>query len=216
MIAKYIDHTLLNSAARREDIVRLCQEAEEWGFRGVCINPVWIPVAATFDSKIITVIDFPLGASEIAIKIAEAVLAVDRGADELDVVWNLGNFLEGKYLQTTIELTTLVEQVAPIPVKIIVETCCFQGIDFKNAYKIVEDCGAFCIKTSTGYGACGATFNDVARLIGLGNLKIKASGGISTYVSARAFFDMGANIIGTSRGLHIIQGEQHANNIKSQ
>jgi len=212
---KHIDHTRLDSGASYKYIVRLCQEAKKFEFRGVCVNPCWVSAVNlqlrdNDDLKIITVIGFPLGANETSIKIAEAKLAVEHGADELDVVWNVGNFLDGKYLQTSIELTTLVGQVAPIPVKVIVETSCFsRPDDWRNAYKIVEDCGAFCIKTSTGYGLHGATLTDVLVFNILGDLKIKASGGIHSYFNAKIFLDNGADIIGTSHGIEIIRQKAH-------
>ena len=213
-IAQYIDHTNLKATVTRKDIVKLCGEAVMHEFRAVCLNTQWVNLAREclrgFDVKIASVIDFPLGASHLAAKVYESQIAANCGARELDVVWNIGKFKEGKYLQVMKELQSIVDTVHAmrVLVKVIVETCYLGYDEMMTAHQIVKDSGAFCIKTSTGFGPEGADYNTVYEWKKLGGLKIKASGGIQEWVQAHSFIEMGATFLGTSHGVSIVQGEK--------
>lgn len=213
-LAKYIDHTNLKATATQKDIVKLCGEAIEHRFRAVCVNSQWVNMAKQqLDGsgiKIAAVVGFPLGANHLAVKVYESQVAADRGARELDIVWNIGKFKEGKYLQVMKELQEIVDtaHIRGVLVKVIVETCYLSYDEMVKAHQVVKDSGAFCIKTSTGAGPEGAKYSTVKTWKGLGNLKIKASGGIKSYQQALNFIEVGADIIGTSHGIHILQGEK--------
>ncbi len=211
MITQHIDHTNLKATATPGDIIKLCGEAEDHNFRAVCVHPQYIQLAKQCsDIKIATVIGFPLGANHYAVKVYASQIAANDGANELDVVWNLGYFKDQKYLATMKELQGIVDctHLSGVLVKVIVETCYLDYDETCTAWQIVKDSGAFCIKTSTGFGPEGAKYVDIARWKLLGNLKIKASGGIKDYNQARKFVTMGADILGTSSGIHIVQGEK--------
>lgn len=213
-VAKYIDHTALKPNTNVDDIVKLCEEARDLGFRGVCVNPYWLPLVKrqlrNFDIKSVVVVDFPLGAGGRLSKLAEVDYAIGQGADEIDVVWNLGAFKSKKPYTVMSELQSVVvfAHEANIFVKVIVETCYLNKNELIDAYQIVTDSGADCIKTSTGFGSAGATITDIANWKKLGGLKIKASGGISTYAAAQKFIEIGADIIGTSHGVKIVMEQK--------
>jgi len=199
-----IDHTLLKSMATSNDIFRLCQECDEYGFRGVCVPPTYVKQASQLLKysyyQIATVIGFPLGFHRSAVKIKEAEIALTEGATELDVVWDLGAFLSKEYLRVTTELARIVN--LGVTTKVIVESGYLTNEQLKIAHSIVKDSGAQYIKTSTGYSP-GADIQTVKLWKKLGGLKIKASGGISTLVTAQEFINNGADIIGTSHGASI-------------
>ena len=203
----YIDHTNLKPFSTRSSIIKLCNEAIEFKFRGVCVNSGWIPLVSSLlkntKIKIISTIGFPLGAVATETKLFEAKLAVEKGAHELDVVWNLGAFKNKNFVLVLIEL---IELAKISPIKVIVETCYLYESELHDAYHIVEDSGAQFIKTSTGFGSTGANFSTVKKLHSFGNLKIKASGGIWVYNQALELIEAGASVIGTSSGLSIIRG----------
>lgn len=213
VIAKYIDHTNLKATATQSDITQLCVEAIENSFRAVCVNSQWVDMVKAClgdDIKIASVIDFPLGASHLATRVYESQIAADYGARELDVVWNIGKFKEKKYLQVMKELQEIVDAVyhSGVLVKVIVETCYLQCDEIVQAHQIVKDSGAFCIKTSTGAGPEGAAYPIIETWKKLGGLRIKASGGIKSYQQALHFVEAGADFLGTSHGIHIVQGEK--------
>lgn len=216
-IAQYIDHTNLKPTATPRDIEILCQEAEIYKFRGICINPVNITEAATrlngnLDIKIASVVGFPLGANLAETKVDEAKLVINFGADELDVVWNLGAFKNKKYLQVLTELKAIIE--LGVFTKVIIEAAYLDLEELENAFKIVNDSGAQCIKTSTGF-AKEKLLNwttVIGKLNKLRNeynpdLKIKASGGITEYSLAKWLIKSGVDIIGTSHGIRMIDQE---------
>lgn len=219
-IAEYIDHTNLKPTATHSDIVKLCDEARDYGFRGICINPCWVSVTEKElkDIEIVTVIGFPLGANCVETKIFEVEVATVNGATEIDVVWNLGAFKNRKYLQVVEELVKIVD-IAMVPVKVIVEACYLDESELIKAYQIVKDSGADYIKTSTGFGPQGATHLAVATWKKLGdlknsdNLKIKAAGGIRMYQSAKEFIRIGADVLGTSHGVLMVQEEKNQGNL---
>jgi deoxyribose-phosphate aldolase len=200
-----IDHTALKPTTTRLDIERLCQECVEYGFRGVCVPPCYV---LNCDPKVnvSTVIGFPLGNNYKSIKVKEAANAVYDGANELDVVWNLGRFLNKEYLHVLEELASIVKEVAPVHVKVIVEEAYIPEDLLTVAYFIVRDSGAWAIKTCTGYA--GSARESTIRLWkSLGDLKIKAAGGIRTLSDYNKMIGAGADIIGTSSGVGI--AEEH-------
>ena len=210
---KYIDHTNLKPYATTRDIIVLCEEALYYNFRAVCVHPSWVSLAAkaleNTDIKIAAVIGFPLGANCSIFKLAEAIDVIKKGANEIDMVWNLGLFKDGKYLKVRDEIAKIVE--LDVPVKVIVETCYLNTDELGKAYQIVRDSGADCIKTSTGFGPEGAEYSIVELWKSLGDLRIKAAGSIKSYDSAKKFIEVGADYLGTSHGVAIMQGEKDAN-----
>jgi deoxyribose-phosphate aldolase len=237
-----IDHTNLKPFATIEDILKLCAEVKTHKFRGVCVNPCQVKWAKTdlvgTNYKVSSVVGFPLGANKNEIKLLEAVRAVDDGADEIDVVWNLSLFKEQKYLATATELARIVRAVGRAHVKVIVEECYLTTTELSLAYSIVHDSGAHCIKTSTGMGKSGANLSTVKLWDGLRelgeaaaiykdkklmrdleagksifglfarDLQIKAAGGIKTAELAQHFVQFGADVIGTSAGIAILQNSR--------
>lgn len=212
---KYIDHTNLKPYATEADIFKLCEEARKYNFRAVCVHPSWVALASDYlrgsDIKIAAVVGFPLGANRSIFKLAEAIDVIKRGANEIDMVWNLGLFKSAKYLKVRDEIAEIVKLNTDVLVKVIVETCYLNLGGLGKAYQIVTDSGATCIKTSTGFGPEGAEYSTVKLWKSLGDLKIKAAGGIKTYQQAQNFIAMGADFLGTSRGVAIMQGEKDAN-----
>ncbi len=218
-IAKYIDHTLLSPAATRGDITTLCAEAAEQGFFAVCVNPYHVrqAVKELSGSKVAvaSVIGFPLGANLPDIKIAEAQRAVAEGAEELDMVINIGALKEGELDYVVDEIRSIVKVVRDRLVKVIIE-CDLLSQDQKVI--AAEACvrgGAAMVKTSTGFvkDGKGATVEDVLlikNVIAGSKLGIKASAGIRDYEKAKALIDAGAIRLGTSSGVAIVKGAQPA------
>ncbi len=210
-IAKYIDHTNLKPYATFKDIEKLCKEAIEYGFYGVCVNPFYVSFAKSLlkdtSIKVSSVIGFPLGANLLKTKLLEATLACQDGADELDIVWNISAFKSKDYSYVESELKTIVQYTEKCTHKIIVETAYLNHDEKVIAVKIVKNSGAEFIKTSTGFAPKGATVEDVKLFKSLAGeqLKVKASGGIRDYKTALAMIKAGADRIGTSHGLNIIR-----------
>lgn len=202
-----IDHTYLKPDANSKVISQLCLEAVANGFRGICVPPNYVKLSQEFLSlshRISTVIGFPFGYNRCPTKLYEMDIAAVDGADELDVVWNLGAFLNGEYLKVVEELSWLVEHHRQIKIKVIVEECYLDSGQKLNALQVVYDSGAWCIKTSTGYGPSGATLDTVKLWKNAGkDIKIKAAGGIKTLTDAKKFIQAGADIIGTGSGVSI-------------
>ena len=206
---KYIDHTLLKPWATEKDIFQLCQESWIHKFRGVCVNPKFVNFAiselADFDQIVSCVIDFPLGCSIIKNELAKD--AIDLGAHELDVVWDFGDFKEHKYLRVMNSIHNIVKIDPDVKVKVIVESCFLDESEQRKAYQVVQDSGAWCIKTSTGFFD-GAEFDVIRLWKTLGDLKIKASGSISVRSRAQGMIDAGADIIGTGHGVKIVLNQE--------
>ena len=211
-IASLIDHTLLKPEATRDDIARLCAEAREFGFASVCVNPYWVRFAREAllrtEVKICTAIGIPLGANETATKRFEAELALSHGAQELDMVQNIGA-LRSQQLDAVrneiAELAQLSHSRGAI-LKVILETCLLTGDEKVTASRLAVQAGADFVKTSTGFSKSGATVEDV-RLMRetVGEfLGVKASGGIRTLESVRQMVAAGATRIGTSSGVAIL------------
>lgn len=203
-IARIIDYSLLRPEATIEDIKRLCEEAKRYGVYSVCINPSYIEIAkdALKESnvKISATIGFPLGMTLPQVKVYEAIEASLRGADELDIVINIGMALSGKWDYVRKELTDIVYATKGKIHKIIIETCLLSGSEKIKAAEAVIVSGAEFIKTSTGFSKAGATVEDVRLLKSIAgdSCKIKAAGGIKTLRQATEMIEAGASRIGTS------------------
>ncbi|HEY0840154.1 MAG TPA: deoxyribose-phosphate aldolase [Vulgatibacter sp.] len=209
-LAPLIDHTLLRADATPAEVERLCEEAAEHGFAGVCVNGMYIErVAARLaGTRVIpvAVAGFPLGASCTAAKAFEAGWAVAHGAREIDVVLAVGLLKAGDRAGVLRDLREVVAASRPWPVKAILENCLLTRDEKLLACAIAEEAGARFVKTSTGFGGGGATAEDVALLRGaVGNrLSVKASGGIRTAADARRMVDAGADRIGASASVSIV------------
>jgi deoxyribose-phosphate aldolase len=212
-IPSLIDHTLLRPDATEGDIARLCQEALDFGFVSVCVNPCWVPFAAQAlrdgSSRVCTVVGFPLGANHSQIKLAEARQALDEGAAELDMVLNIGALRSGHHARVRDEIAALAELAhgEGAILKVILETCLLTREEKLAACEAAAEAQADFVKTSTGFSKAGATVGDiqlmreaVGHLIG-----VKASGGIRTLAALQEVVQAGANRIGTSSGISIIR-----------
>jgi deoxyribose-phosphate aldolase len=209
-IAKYIDHTCLKSDATENEIKNLCKEAIIYEFASVCINPIYIPSAVKYLKnkypKVCSVIGFPLGSISTEMKFAEAMLAIHQGVDELDMVINIGNLKQGNFREISDEVSKIVRGSTDIVIKVIIETCLLNDKEIVKISKLIKDSGAGFVKTSTGFSHGGATVEDI-RLIrkSVGsNFGVKASGGISSLLDLNNMINAGANRIGTSSGVKIL------------
>ncbi|WP_048151721.1 deoxyribose-phosphate aldolase [Palaeococcus ferrophilus] len=214
-IARYIDHTNLKPYASREDIIRLCEEAREYNFYAVCVNPYRVKLAKQqlegSDVKVASVIGFPLGATPTEVKVFEAKRALDDGADELDMVINIGALKDKdyEYVKKDIAEVVKVAHERGALVKVIIETCYLSEDEKVKACELAKEAGADFVKTSTGFGTGGATIEDVRlmrKTVGP-DMGVKAAGGIRTYEQAKAMIEAGATRIGTSSGVKIVGGE---------
>ncbi len=210
-ISKLIDHTLLRPDAVEEEIIRLCKEACIYSFHSVCIHPSYIKVAkgalSGTDVKISAVIGFPLGMTLSRVKVFEAVESVREGADELDIVINIGLANAGRWKDIEAEISEIVTATPDAVHKIIIEVCYLSDDEKRQAAVAVMNVGAEFIKTSTGFGPGGAELKDVELIksVTQGKVRIKASGGIRTLKDIQAFADAGASRIGTSSGVSIMK-----------
>lgn len=207
---KLIDHTLLKQDASPEQIVKLCEEAKEFDFMSVCVNPAYVPLAAEClkgsDVKVCTVIGFPLGMNLTKTKIEEAQLAIKEGADEIDMVINVGMLKAGHDDYVEEEIRELKAVAGSRVLKVIIETCLLTDEEKVRACIAAKNAGADFVKTSTGFSTGGATVHDVAlmrKTVGL-EMGVKASGGVRTHEDLIAMVEAGANRIGTSNGTKII------------
>ncbi|MEM6885994.1 MAG: deoxyribose-phosphate aldolase [Verrucomicrobiota bacterium] len=211
-LAKYIDHTLLKPEATIDQIEQLCTEAAEHQFASVCINPYWVPTAkkalAGSDVKVCTVIGFPLGAGLSHGKVHETQEAIIAGADEVDMVQNIGAAREGHWNFIEHEIHEIVSTAEGRIVKVILETCLLDSDQIRHCCQAAERAGASFVKTSTGFSTGGATIEDVKLMReSVSNaVQIKASGGIRDFASAQQMIDAGATRLGTSAGIAIISG----------
>ena len=212
-IARLIDHTLLRPDATRDQIVKLCREAVEYTFASVCVNSFWVPLAAAEVAgspvKVCSVIGFPLGANLTEVKVAEAEAALGAGAQEIDMVQNIGALRSGddKKVQADIEAVVQAAHRGGAIVKVILETALLDDDQKAKACLLAKAAGADFVKTSTGFGPSGATADDVAlmrRVVGP-KMGVKASGGIRTLADAQKMIDAGANRIGASASVKIVQ-----------
>ncbi|MEF8771885.1 deoxyribose-phosphate aldolase [Halodesulfurarchaeum sp.] len=204
-LAPMIDHTVLGPETTPADVRTVIDDAESWGMN-VCVPPCYVPAAREYahsDTTIATVIGFPHGQNAPAAKQAAAVQAWEDGADELDVVINVGRLKAGETESVTAELVDIVEAVS-IPVKVIVETALLSEPETHVASEAAKAAGSDYLKTSTGFAAGGATVEDVELLAEY--LPVKASGGVGTYQEAMTMIEAGADRIGASSGVAILEG----------
>jgi len=219
-MAKMIDHTNLNPTATVDDIKVLCNEAREHEFASVCINPIFVPLASKLlkDSsvKVDTVIGFPLGASTSETKAFATRNVIKDGAQEIDMVMNLGAFKSEaldlvKYdIKAVVDSTKNAGVTSDIIVKVIIETCYLNEEEIVTACEICRDAGADFIKSSTGFGPQAAKVEDIGlmrKTVGR-DIGIKAAGGIHNFKEALAMLDAGANRIGASSGVQIVTDEK--------
>ena len=209
-ISEYIDHTNLRQEANKAAIENLCKEAVENNFASVCINPVFVRYASEVLNKempkVCTVVGFPLGADPTELKFAESRYLIHQGADELDMVINISALKEGDNKYVQFEIERVVDAADGNCVKVIIETCLLTSEEKKIASEIAVVAGASFIKTSTGFSSSGATEEDVKLIrksVGL-DIGVKASGGIKTLSILNRLIEAGANRIGTSNAISII------------
>lgn len=211
-ILSKVDHTLLTQTATWDEIKAICDDAVFYGTASVCIPPSFVKKAKEYvgdKMKICTVIGFPNGYSTSEVKVFETRQALKDGADEIDMVISIGTVKEGKYDRVLKEIRDIKAACGSHILKVIVETCLLTDEEKINLCHVVTDSGADYIKTSTGFGGGGATFEDVklfAENIGPG-VKIKAAGGIASMEDAEKFIELGASRLGTSRIVKIVKGE---------
>lgn len=211
-LAGYIDHTLLKADATREEVVKLCEEARRYSFATVCVNSGNVALAARLlegsSTKAIAVVGFPLGAMTPAAKAFEAREAVRAGAGEIDTVINIGALKSKDYRLVLDDLVATVKAVAPVPVKVILETSLLNEEEKIIACALSKASGAAFVKTSTGFSTGGATAEDIAlmrRLVG-SEMGVKASGGVRSADDARRMVEAGADRLGASASVAIVTG----------
>ena len=210
---KYIDHTLLKQDATEQQINRLLSEAKDYDFASVCVNPCWVLHAKTAlvdtDVKVCTVVGFPLGATTSAVKAYETKEAIQNGADEIDMVINVGALKSGNAALVESDIRAVVEASGDKLVKVIIEACLLTDEEKVLACQLAQKAGADFVKTSTGFSTGGATLPDVKLMrqtVGP-DMGVKAAGGARSYADAVAFVEAGAIRIGTSSGVAILKGE---------
>jgi len=207
-LAALIDHTLLAPEAGPSEINRLCREASMWGFASVCINPVWVSLAAEClqgqSSMVCSVVGFPLGAT--TSKAIEASRALHDGAHEIDMVMSVGHLKAGDPATVEAQIRDVVKAASGADVKVILETCLLTDSEKREACLIAENAGARWVKTSTGFSSCGATVHDVRLMVdAVGDrLGVKASGGIRTPADVAAILMAGATRLGCSHSVEIM------------
>ncbi len=207
---KTIDHTILNADATKEAVIKVIDEAKKYEFDSVCLEPCWVSLAAERlkDSpvKVCTVIGFPLGANTKTVKAFEAKEAVDNGADEVDMVLNIGALKSGDDALVLEDMKAVREAAKDAVVKVILETCLLTDDEKKKACALAKEAGLDFVKTSTGFSTAGATVEDVKLMreaVG-DRMGVKASGGIRDTKTAEAMIAAGASRIGASKSIAII------------
>lgn len=211
---KYIDHTLLKQDATKDQILAIIEQAKQYDFASVCVNPTWVALAAKeldgTDVKVCTVIGFPLGANTSAVKAFETKDAIANGADEIDMVINVGALKAGDDALVEEDIRAVVEASGDKLVKVIIETCLLTDEEKVRACQLSQKAGADFVKTSTGFSTGGATVPDVALMrqtVGP-DMGVKASGGARSLEDALAFIEAGATRIGASSGVAIMEGQK--------
>lgn len=210
-LAKYIDHTLLKPAAIPDDILKICEEAKRYKTASVCVNSCYVPLVhqALLGSGVKTccVVGFPLGAMSTAAKAEETRIAVKAGAEEVDMVQNIGYVKTGEWGLVEQDIAAVVKAAAPAQVKVILETCLLTEEEKIKCCQIAKNAGAAFVKTSTGFSTGGATTADIALMrqtVGA-NMGVKASGGIHSAEEALAMLEAGASRIGASSTKQIVE-----------
>ena len=215
-ILAMVDHTLLKADAKKEDIKRICEEALENNTASICINPGFIEYAVGIlgdKIPVCTVIGFPLGAMTTAAKVFEAKDAIEKGAQEVDMVINISRAKDADWEYITEEIRQIKQACGDKILKVIIETCLLTDEEKIALCKCVTDAGADFIKTSTGFSTAGATFHDVELFAKYceGKCKIKAAGGIRTRDDMEKFITLGAERLGTSSAIKILNGAATGN-----
>ena len=210
-VNKYIDHTILKPETTKAQILTLCEEAKQFNFASVCVNPTWVATCANelkgTDVKVCTVIGFPLGATFKEVKAYETKLAIENGASEIDMVINVGAAKDQNWELVYEDIKAVVEAANGVLVKVIIETCLLTD----EACEMAVKAGAHLVKTSTGFSTGGATAADVALMrqtVGE-SVGVKASGGVRTAEDMKVMVEAGANRIGTSGGVSLVQGKEN-------
>lgn len=213
-IAKYIDHTNVKPTATEKDIKKICQEARQYGFHSVCVTPTYIELTKKLligsDVKPIVVIGFPHGSETTATKIAATKEAIKNGAEEIDMVMNVGLMKSKKYQLVEKDMRAVKKAAGRLNVKVILETGYLTKAEIKKACQLAKRAGLNFVKTCTGFGPGQATVADIKLMrqtVGL-KMGVKASGGIRDYQTALKMIKAGANRIGTSAGVEIVTGEK--------
>lgn len=207
---KMIDHTVLKADTPLETVKRICDEAMEYGFASVCINPCHVAYCADYlkdnDVNVCTVIGFPLGANTSAVKVFETKDAIANGADEIDMVMNIGALKDKNYDLVRNDVKAVVEAANGTLVKVILETCLLTEDEIKKACELCVEAKADYVKTSTGFSTRGATIEDVQIMKAAvqGKAKVKAAGGVRTHEDMVKIVEAGADRIGTSAGCSLV------------
>lgn len=213
MNSKYFDHTILKADAKKEDIEKICKEAIEYNFASVCVNSYWTGYVAQLlsnsDVSVCTVVGFPLGAMSTKAKAYETSCAVEDGADEIDMVINVGELKAGNLEVVFEDIKAVRGQCEGKILKVIIETCYLTEDEKKTACELAVKAKADFVKTSTGFGCGGAAVEDVALMkrVVSGKAKVKASGGIRNRQTAKAMIEAGADRLGTSATIAIVEGK---------
>jgi len=215
LIFSKVDHTLLSQTATWEEIKQICDDAITYGVASVCIPPSYVKQVKEYvkdNMAVCTVIGFPNGYNSTAVKVFEAKDAISSGADEIDMVINLGLLKDQKYDQISDEIKQLKAACGNLILKVIIETCLLTDEEKIKMCEIVTNAGADFIKTSTGFSKSGATFEDVAlfaKHVGKA-VRIKAAGGITSFDDAEKFIELGASRLGTSRIVKLAKNQEGA------
>ena len=209
-LENYIDHTLLKPSATTENIIQLCKEAKKYNFFAICVNGSFVQLAKreliNSNVKIAAVVGFPLGATATSIKVLETKTCINDGADEIDMVINVGMLKSKDFKYVENEIQAVKNEVGNRVLKVIIETCYLTDEEKRVACKLAMNAGADFVKTSTGFGSNGATTKDILLMkeVVKKQLKIKASGGISNKETALNYISIGVSRIGTSSGIKIV------------
>ena len=208
---KYIDHTILKATASNSDVQKLCEEAIEHEFYSVCVNGCYVADAKQLlqgtDVKVAAVVGFPLGAMTTAAKVFEAKEAVENGASEIDMVINVAKLKDGEFEYVENEIRQIKEVIGDNVLKVIIETCYLTDEEKVKACELSLVAKADFVKTSTGFGTGGATYEDVKLMKSVvGDIaKVKASGGVRDKETAQKYVELGAERLGTSSGIDIVK-----------
>ena len=208
---KYIDHTILKATASSSDVQKLCEEAIEHEFYSVCVNGCYVADAKQLlqgtDVKVAAVVGFPLGAMTTAAKVFEAKEAIENGASEIDMVINVAKLKDGEFEYVENEIRQIKEAIGDNVLKVIIETCYLTDEEKVKACELSLVAKADFVKTSTGFGTGGATYEDVKLMKSVvgDNAKVKASGGVRDKETAEKYVELGAERLGTSSGIDIVK-----------
>ena len=210
-INKYIDHTMLKATATEKDIIELCKEAVEYDFFSVCVNSGYVALAkknlGSSNVKVCTVVGFPLGAMSTEAKVFEAKKALEDGAEEVDMVINIGELKSRNFKKVEEEIAAIKEAIGDKVLKVIIETCYLTPEEIVQASELAVKANADFVKTSTGFGNDGARLENIELMKNAvnGKAKLKASGGIKNLDTALSYIEAGVERIGTSSGVSIVK-----------